>query len=78
MRYDPFTIVKHIFNKVEDPLRYCDMANCPYYHPQEILKAYNIINSTVKLQQSIKYWNRLSLIQKTWISFKTHFCEAHL
>ena len=50
MRYEPVTLVNNILNKVENPLKYGDMANCPYSHPQEISNAYNIINKTVKLQ----------------------------
>ena len=48
MHYDLVTPVENIFNKVEDLLEYGNMANCPYYRPQEILKAYNIINKTGK------------------------------
>ena len=54
------------------------MENCPYSHPQAISNAYNIINKTGKFWESIKYWNCLPLIQKTWIAFKTNLREAHL
>ena len=50
MHCDPVTLVKNIFNKVEDLLKYGDMANFPYSHPQTISKAYNIIKKTRKLQ----------------------------
>ena len=50
MCYDLVTPVNNIFNNVEDPLKYGDMVNCPYSHHETILKAYNIINKTVKLQ----------------------------
>ena len=78
IHYDPVTPVENIFNKVKDLLKYGDMENCPYSHPQVILKDYKIINKTDKFQESIKYWNYLPPIQKTWSAFKTYFCEAHL
>ena len=73
MYYDPVTPVENIFNKVEDLFKYGYMAGCPYSHPQVISKAYNILNKTGKLRESIKSWNRLTPIQKMWIAFKTHF-----
>ena len=53
------------------------MAGCTYSHPQYISKAYNILNKTGNFRVSIKYWNHLPPIQKTWIAFKTKFWEAH-
>ena len=44
MHYDPVTPVDNIFNNIEDLLKYGDMENLPYSHPQEISKAYNILN----------------------------------
>ena len=78
MHYDPVNPVENIFNNIEDLLEYGDMVNCPYSHPQEISKAYNILNKTNKFLESIKYWNRLSQTRKTWIAFKTNFREAHI
>ena len=73
MHYDPVTPLYNIFNKIENLLEYGDMENCPYHHPQAISKAYNIINKTGKFRESIKSWNCLPPIQKTWIAFKTLF-----
>jgi hypothetical protein len=78
MHYDPVTPVDNIFNKIEDLLEYGDLARCPFSQPQAIAKAYNLINRTGKFRESIKAWNRLPNVQKTWINFKTHFREAHL
>jgi hypothetical protein len=78
MHYDPVTPVDNIFNKIEDSLKYGDLTHCPFSQPQAIAKAYNLINCTGKFCEAIKAWNRLPLLQKTWINFKTHFCEAHL
>jgi hypothetical protein len=78
MHYDPVTPVDNIFNKIEDLLEYGDLAHCPFSQPQAIAKAYNLINRTGKFRESIKAWNRLPNVQKTWINFKTHFREAHL
>ena len=77
MNYDPITPVGNIFNKIEDPLEYGDMEKFPHSHPQNISKAYNILNKSGKFSESIKSWNRPPPIQKTWIALKTHFTEAH-
>ena len=78
MHYDPVTPVDNIFNRIENLLEYGDLAHCPFSQPQAISKAYNLINRTGKFRESIKAWNRLPTIQKTWINFKAHFREAHL
>ena len=78
MNYDLVTPVENIFKKVEDLLKYCDMANYPYSQPQEISGGYTIINKTGKFREYIKSWKCIPMIQKTWISFKIHFREAHL
>ena len=54
MHYDPVTPVENFFNKIEEPLDYEDMANCPYSHPQAISKSYNILNKTGKFREFIK------------------------
>ena len=78
MHYDPVTPVNNILNNIEYYIEYGNVKNCPYSHPQAIWKAYTILNKTGKFWESIKYWNHLPPTQKTWIAFKTHFCEAHL
>ena len=72
------TPVDNIFNNIEDLLEYGDMENCHYSYPQSISKEYNIINKTEKFLESTKSWNCFPLIQKTWIAFKTPFCESHI
>ena len=78
MNYDPVTPVKKNFKNIEDLLEYGDVEKCPYSQPQAISKAYNILNKTGKFRESIKSWNRLPPIQKTWIAFKTNFQDSHL
>ena len=73
MHFDPVNPVENIFNKIEDLLKYGDMAKCTYSHPQAISKFYSILNKTGKFRELIKSWNRLPLIQKMWIEFKPHF-----
>ena len=76
MNYELVTPIKNISNKVKDLLEYGNIKNCPYSHPQTISKVYSIILKTGKPRESINAWNHLPPIQKTWIAFKTHFCEA--
>ena len=78
MHYDPVTPANNIFKNVRDLIKYGDMENCPYSHPQDISKAYNILNKTGKLLESIKAWNCLPPVHKPWIAFKTHFCETQI
>jgi uncharacterized phage-associated protein len=75
--YDPITPVDVVFNKVEDLVEYGEMARCDYTMGQTINTAYSILNRTTKFKESIKAWNRLPALQKTWIAFKTHFRDAH-
>ena len=77
MHYDPVTPVDNMFDKIEDLLEYGELAHCPFSDNQAIAIAYNIINKTGKFRESVKAWNRLTLIQKTWIAFKQHFRDAH-
>ena len=78
MHYDPVTPVDNIFNKIEDLLEYGELAHCPFTQLQAIALAYNIINKTGKFRETVKSWNRLTLVQQNWIGFKQHFRDAHL
>ena len=73
MHYDPVNTVNNILNNIEELLKYGDMTNCTYSHPQAISKAYNILKNTGKFRESIKSWNHLPPIHKMWIAFKTNF-----
>ena len=39
---------------------------------------YIIINKTGELWESIKSWNCLPTIHKTWIAYKTHLLKTYL
>ena len=54
MHYELVTPVGNIFKKVKDLIKYGDMENYPYYLPQEISNAYNVINNTGKFREYIK------------------------
>jgi hypothetical protein len=75
--YDPITPIDVVFNAIEDLVEYGEMARCTYTMAQTINIAYSILNRTTKFRDSIKVWNRLPTLHKTWISFKLHFREAH-
>jgi hypothetical protein len=77
LAYDPITPVDVVYNQVEDLVEYGEMAQCPYTQTQTINIAYAIINRTTKFRESIKVWNRLPPLQRTWIAFKIHFRDAH-
>jgi hypothetical protein len=75
--YDPSTPVDVVFNQVEDLVEYGEMANCTFTMNQTVNIAYAILNCTTKFKESIKTWNRLPALQRTWIAFKIHFRTAH-
>jgi hypothetical protein len=75
--YDPITPIDVVFNAIEDLIEYGEMARCTYTMAQTVNIAYSILNRTTKFRDSIKHWNRLPALHKTWISFKLHFREAH-
>ena len=73
MHYDTVNPVDKNFNNIEYLLEYGEMEKFLYSHPQDISKVYNILNKTGKFRWSINSWNRLPLIHKTWVAFKTDF-----
>jgi hypothetical protein len=74
---DPITPIDVVFNATEDLVECGETARCTHTMAQTINIAYSILNRTTKFRDSIKIWNRLPTLHKTWISFKLHFCEAH-
>lgn len=77
LSYDPITPIDVVFNQVEDLIEYGEMANNGYTMIQTVNMAYAILNRTTKFRESIKAWNKLAPLNKTWITFKLHFREAH-
>jgi uncharacterized ParB-like nuclease family protein len=75
--YDPITPIDVVFKAAEDLVECGEMAHCTCTMAQTINIAYSIHNRTTKFRDSIKVWNRLPTLHKTWISFKLHFREAH-
>jgi hypothetical protein len=75
--YDPITPIDVVFNAMEDLVEYEEMARCTHTMAQTINIACSVLNRTTKFRDSIKIWNRLPTLHKTWISFKLHFREAH-
>jgi hypothetical protein len=76
--YDPVTPIDLVYNKVEDLVKYGELARNPYSQLQTITKAYNIINTTGAFKDGIKTWNRImNPLEKTWITSKIHFRTAH-
>ena len=76
MHYETVNPVENIFNKFKDFLEYGHISNYPYFRPQVILKAYDIIDTKGNLRESIKSWNSLPPIQKAWIAFKNHLANS--
>jgi hypothetical protein len=75
--YHPRHPVDLVFNAVEDLADYADMATTGAFTQTQIIgKAYSQFNRTGLLSQAITEWNRKPDVQKTWITFKTHFRQA--
>jgi hypothetical protein len=70
--YDPITPVYVIYNQVKDLVEYGEMTQTPFTTAQTINIAYAVINHTTKFKESIKVWNRLPALQKTWKAYKLH------
>jgi hypothetical protein len=75
--YDPITPINVVFNAIEDLIEHSEMARCTHTMTQTINIACSILNRTTKFRESIKIWNRLPALHKTWIALKLHFREAH-
>jgi hypothetical protein len=78
MLYDAKYPIDMVFNAVEDYVDYADMGDQPMTQKQTIAKAYTILNKTRCFKTAITEWNRRPDLQKTWITFKDHFRQAHM
>jgi hypothetical protein len=77
MLYNPKLPIDMVYNAVEDFVDYANLSGQPASELQTISKAYIILNKTGCFKQPITEWTRRPLVQKTWINFKDHFCQAH-
>jgi hypothetical protein len=77
MLYNAKFPIDMVFNAVEDFVDFTTLALQPITQKQTISKAYIIINKTGRFKQAITEWNRRPDVQKTWITFKDHFRQAH-
>jgi hypothetical protein len=78
MLYNAKYPIDMVFNAVEDFVDYADMGDQPMTQKQTIAKAYTILNKTRCFKTAITEWNRHPELQKTWITFKDHFRQAHM
>ena len=77
MHYDPQAPIDTVFDQVEDLLEYGELARSLYNQIHTTNISYTIINSTRKLQDAIKTWNRMNPIEQNWINSKTLFGTSH-
>ena len=66
-----------MFSAVEEILEFADITGTSYTQLQAVNITYVILHRTVKFGLAICKWNRMPLIQKTWVQFKQIFCTSH-
>jgi len=76
MAFDISQPVDTVFNAIEDLADLAEHANSALSHQQMIDLAYVIFAKHPILQQDLRSWNRMTIIQRTWANMITHFREA--
>ena len=62
-----------MFSAVKELLKFADIVGTLYTQLQAFNIAYVILHRTGKFGLSIRKWNRIPEIQKTWVLFKQFF-----
>lgn len=76
MHYDISQPVDTVFNTIDDLVDLAEHAQSPMTTQQMIDMAYVIFARQPILQQDLRLWNRLPLVERTWANMLTHFREA--
>jgi hypothetical protein len=76
--YDPSMPIDNVFNVVQELCNFSEQAQTPFTQAQAVNMALVILLKTGSFTDSIKEWNRKPRNQQSnWITFKTHFRNAH-
>lgn len=76
MHFDISQPVDTVFSCIDDLADLADHAHSPMSPQQMIDLAYVIFAKQPILQQDLRAWNRLPLLERTWLNMMTHFREA--
>jgi hypothetical protein len=76
MAFDISQPVDTVFNAIDDLADLAEHANSSLSHQQMMDLAYVIFAKHPILQQDLRSWNRMTIIQRTWANMITHFREA--
>ena len=66
-----------VFDQIEELQHLGNAAQNPYSEAQLIKLALRIIKGTNDFETGIRTWIEKARVDKTWVSFKSHFEEAH-
>ena len=76
MAFDISQPVDTVFNAIDDLADLAEHANSALSHQQMMDLAYVIFAKHPILQQDLRSWNRMTVVQRTWANMITHFREA--
>jgi hypothetical protein len=75
--YDPNLPIESFIDQIKDGIVLADAAAPPYSSAQIIAIAYNVHFSTGIFPDAYHDWQRYTLLQQTWATFKVNFALAH-
>ena len=76
MAFDISQPVDTVFNAIDDLADLAEHANSALSQQQMMDLAYVIFAKHPILQQDLRSWNRMTIVQRTWANMITHFREA--
>ena len=76
MAFDISQPVDTVFNAIDDLADLAEHANSALSPQQMMDLAYVIFAKHPILQQDLRTWNRMTIVQRTWANMITHFREA--
>jgi hypothetical protein len=76
MAFDISQPVDTVFNAIDDLADLAEHANSALSQQQMMDLAYVIFAKHPILQQDLRSWNRMTMVQRTWANMITHFREA--
>jgi hypothetical protein len=76
MAFDISQPVDTVFNAIDDLADLAEHAHSALSHQQMMDLAYVIFAKHPILQQDLRTWNRMTIVQRTWANMITHFREA--
>ena len=77
VRYDPNAPIETLFEQIADGVAYAELGDAPFTSKQIVDIALLCLEKTGVLNDDLKEWNQLPLLNRNWSTFRVHFAKAH-